>query len=78
MQGARLASRAESDHSRESEALGRHHRFGRGSGADDGLGPLSRAFADAYMTDVPVNWFQLTGMVAVIGGGLLVQTTWTR
>jgi hypothetical protein len=39
-------------------------------------GPLSRAWADAYMLDVPIDWLLLTGMIAVICGGLLVQTTW--
>jgi hypothetical protein len=28
------------------------------------------------MLDVPIDWLLLTGMIAVICGGLLVQTTW--
>jgi hypothetical protein len=42
-------------------------------------GPLSHAWMGAHLpTGLPVHvdWFLPLGMVAMIGGGLLVQTTW--
>lgn len=42
-------------------------------------GPLSQVWMSAHLPpDFPVHldWLLLIGIVAMIGGGLLVQTTW--